>query len=189
MLGVSLSLIAGAVVASLSAGTPSRSELAISVKPGSAVIFVDGVRRGSASKARRIRLSPGPHLVRVVYRKDEHQESVTVARGKKTSWSWDFEDDEKAEVQVAHQEAKAGRATVAFHQRSDAPRSATGAGWLDPIPQDSPATEKPESAVRHRAALDLLAALPSISPVQAAAPQSKAPKSRRHVKAKQHQAS
>lgn len=85
---------------SASAGT--KSFLKIEVKPETAVLYVDGVRRGTGVKPHTIRVEPGRHALRVVNKGDEHQEQISVKKGETKQWAWAFEDDrpQKKEKEV-----------------------------------------------------------------------------------------
>ncbi len=188
MLG--LGVVASVVLSSVPSGAPAPTELGISVTPPSAIVYIDGARRGPASRLHSLRLSPGTHLVRVVNRKDEHQEAVTVFRGKKTHWSWDFEDDRKSEAEAPapRHDAKAERAAVAdLHPQADDDRPTAAALWLKPGSLDTPSADSGESGARRRAAQDLLAAMPRLTaptPVVARPPAGH--KARRHLKSRRH---
>jgi hypothetical protein len=184
---VVLGVIANVVLTSLSAGASASTELAISVKPASAVIFVDGIRRGSASKTRTIRLSPGVHVVRVVNSKDEHEEPVRVTRGKKTTWSWEFEDDKRNDVPVVHREARASAAPVVdVHRHSEDANPERADSWLLPVSQEAPSTELQQSGARRRAAHDRLAAMPQMPSLAPAASPRHAARGRHQIKARHH---
>jgi hypothetical protein len=66
------------------------------VKPSNAVVFLDGKRVGDGTKVRTVTVTPGRHAIKVVHKKDEHQESVSVKKGETKHWQWAFEDDRPA---------------------------------------------------------------------------------------------
>ncbi len=70
----------------------NKALLKIEVKPASAIIYVDGKRKGTGATVRTLTLNPGPHTIKIVHNKDEHEEVVAVKPGT-MSWSWVFEDD------------------------------------------------------------------------------------------------
>lgn len=72
---------------------PKKTALKIEVKPDAAVVYVDGKVRGKGGKAHLVVVEPGTHLIKVVHKKDEHQEMVRVKPGETKSWVWEFEDD------------------------------------------------------------------------------------------------
>jgi hypothetical protein len=78
------------------ASAPKKTQLKIEVKPVSAIIYVDGKRRGTGAKPITLPIEPGRHTIRIVHNRDEHQEVVVVKKGETTNWSWAFEDDRKA---------------------------------------------------------------------------------------------
>lgn len=71
----------------------NKSFLKIEVKPETAVLYVDGVRRGRGNKPHVIRVEPGRHELKVTNKGDEHQEQISVKKGETKQWSWAFEDD------------------------------------------------------------------------------------------------
>jgi hypothetical protein len=91
MLPLALALAASLATTPAPAGT--KSFLKIEVKPETAVLFVDGVRRGTGAKPHTIRVEPGRHDLKVVNKGDEHQEQISVKKGETKQWSWAFEDD------------------------------------------------------------------------------------------------
>jgi hypothetical protein len=185
MLGVG---VVASVVLSSVATPSSPTVLAVSVTPPTSVIYVDGSRRGTAARVHALHLSPGRHLVRVVNRKDEHQESVTVVRGKKTLWSWDFEDDRKPEDAPAPREVKATRPAVAEARPQPEDSGPVADPFsLKPGALDTPSSALMEAGARRRAALDRLAAMPSLgSPRPVMMTQPVARKSRHHSKSRRN---
>lgn len=77
------------------AGAPKgkTSQLKIEVKPPAAVVYVDGKKKGTGASVRSLKLAPGQHTIKIVNRRDEHQEVVTLKPGQTVSWKWSFEDD------------------------------------------------------------------------------------------------
>ena len=69
-------------------GAPKKTQLKIEIKPETAVLFVDGKRKGTGAKLHVFTVTPGRHLLKVVNKKDEHQEMVIVKKGEVTSWQW-----------------------------------------------------------------------------------------------------
>ena len=86
-----------AAVAALLCATPApkKTQLKIQIKPASAVLFVDGKRRGTGAHALTVPVEPGRHILKVVLKKDEHEEMVVVKKGEIKQWSWEFEDDRR----------------------------------------------------------------------------------------------
>jgi len=95
MIALSLAL-AVALSAAPSASAPKKTQLKIEVKPASAVVYVDGKKRGTGAKPIVLPVEPGKHTIRIVHNRDEHQEVIAVKKGETTKWSWAFEDDRKS---------------------------------------------------------------------------------------------
>jgi hypothetical protein len=69
-----------------------KALLKIDVKPAAAIVYVDGKRKGTGATVKTLTLTPGPHTIKIVHKKDEHQEVLAVKPGP-MSWGWSFEDD------------------------------------------------------------------------------------------------
>jgi len=95
MFTLSLAL-AVALAGAPKASAPKKTLLKIEVRPASAIVYVDGKRKGTGAKAMSLPVEPGRHTIRIVQGRDEHQEVVSVKKGETTNWSWTFEDDRKA---------------------------------------------------------------------------------------------
>jgi hypothetical protein len=94
MFTLSLAL-AVALAGAPKASGPKKTLLKIEVRPASAIVYVDGKRKGTGAKAMSLSVEPGRHTIRIVQGRDEHQEVVAVKKGETTNWSWTFEDDRK----------------------------------------------------------------------------------------------
>ncbi len=98
-----------AVAVALS-GSPTkaatRTQLKIEIKPATAVLYVDGKRKGTGEKVHVLNVTPGNHTIRVVHDKDEHQEVVSVKKGKVKIWQWAFEDDREDRKRAAEEQKK-----------------------------------------------------------------------------------
>jgi hypothetical protein len=70
-----------------------KTILKLDIEPPSNV-FIDGKARGSSTKFKQVELSPGAHIVRVVYKRDEHEEQVILKKGEVSEYHWKFEDAE-----------------------------------------------------------------------------------------------
>jgi hypothetical protein len=83
-----------AVVLSLGAAPakPAKTQLKIDVKPASAVVYVDGQRRGTGAKPIVLDVAPGTHKIRVVHKKDESTDVVRLKQGQILQWGISFED-------------------------------------------------------------------------------------------------
>lgn len=66
------------------------TQLTIDVKPAGTDVYVDGVKKGKARKPIVVKLKPGKHVVRLVYKGDAHEEEVTVKSGENRIWKWEF---------------------------------------------------------------------------------------------------
>jgi hypothetical protein len=176
-------------LASLPSSPQGPTELSVTVTPSSAIVYVDGVRRGVASHLHALRLTPGSHLIRVVNHKDEHQESVAVLRGKRTKWTWDFEDDRKTDTlapapsrREPKQQTSDGESRA---EQAKAERPAIDPVWLKSSAAEPAPADAQESGVRRRAAQDLLAAMPALSAaVPVEVPKAAAPA--RHARKTKH---
>ncbi len=66
--------------------------LSIEVKPAGAEVMVDGKKVGkSGAKPLVVKVRPGKHEVKCVYKGDSHSEEVAVKSGEKLSWAFEFE--------------------------------------------------------------------------------------------------
>src|SRR5216684_414672 len=82
MTGLGMALVL--VLAGAPKGNLKTSQLKIEVKPPAAVVYVDGKKKGTGASV---------HTIKIVNRRDEHEEVVTLKPGKTVSWKWTFEDD------------------------------------------------------------------------------------------------
>ena len=69
---------------------PTRIEFA--VEPGTVIIYLDGQKKGRASKVHVVTVKPGRHDVRLVNGKDEEEFEVSVEKGKTLKVEYKFED-------------------------------------------------------------------------------------------------
>jgi uncharacterized cupredoxin-like copper-binding protein len=81
------------VLAGAPKGSAKTSQLKIEVKPPAAVVYVDGKKKGTGASVHNLKLAPGEHRIKIVNRRDEHEEVVNLKPGKTVSWKWTFEDD------------------------------------------------------------------------------------------------
>ena len=63
------------------------AQLTVEVAPSGSELLVDGKK----TKARVLKLSPGKHTLRVVYKGDAHEEEILIKAGEKKTWKWEFE--------------------------------------------------------------------------------------------------
>ncbi len=75
------------------AGAPTGpTALSIEVKPAGAQVSVDGKPVGkSGEKPLLVKVKPGKHEVKCVYKGDSHTEEVAVKAGEKKGWVFEFE--------------------------------------------------------------------------------------------------
>jgi hypothetical protein len=68
------------------------SSLSIDVKPAGAEVQVDGKKIGkSGDKALVVKVKPGKHEVKCIYKGDSHTEEVVVKANEKSNWAFEFE--------------------------------------------------------------------------------------------------
>jgi hypothetical protein len=72
----------------------TKTQLALDVRPVSALVFIDGRAQGRASRGKVIAVTPGLHVVRLVFGRDEHEEQIKFLEGKTTNYSYEFEGGE-----------------------------------------------------------------------------------------------
>lgn len=90
-----IALLAALALSAAPKSPATPTQLKLDVKPSSAVIYVDGKRKGTAAKVHVVKLSPGRHTIRIVNGLDEHSEVVSLKRGESKIWQWVFEDDRR----------------------------------------------------------------------------------------------
>ncbi len=67
------------------------AQLTIEVAPPESELFVDGKKKGKAKKPFVLKLAPGRHEIKVVYKGDSHSEEIALKAGEKKTWKWEFE--------------------------------------------------------------------------------------------------
>ena len=92
MVALALVLSAALAGAPKTAGT-KPTQLKLDIQPDTAVVFVDGKKKGKGGKLITLAITPGSHIVKIVNNKDEHEEQVTVKKGEQKTFQWAFEDD------------------------------------------------------------------------------------------------
>ena len=102
-------------------GAP-KTQLKIDVKPAAAVVYVDGKRKGTGAKPITLPVEPGRHTIRIVFNRDEHQETILVKRGETTKWSWAFEDDRKVTKPPAEEQSEKPDAPKEESEKPDVPK-------------------------------------------------------------------
>jgi len=90
-----MTLLALAVSLALSSAPKlsQKTQLKIEVKPSNTVVYVDGKKRGTGAKPVTLTTTPGRHMIKLVFGRDEHQEVISVKKGESKTWTWAFEDD------------------------------------------------------------------------------------------------
>jgi hypothetical protein len=79
------------------APTPAKpTRLRIDVKPETAVVFIDGVKKGTGKKTILLSMTPGRHRIKVTNDKDAVDDYVVVKKGETANWQYAFEDDRPA---------------------------------------------------------------------------------------------
>ncbi len=78
------------------AAKKERTQVELNVKPPTAQIFIDGKAMGKASAGRVIDVTPGFHVVRLVFKRDEHEERIKFPPNQKTTYTFEFEDEAPA---------------------------------------------------------------------------------------------
>jgi hypothetical protein len=73
-----------------------RTQVELNVKPTTAQIFIDGKAMGKASSGRVIDVTPGFHVIRLVNKRDEHEERIKFPPNQKTTYTFEFEEEAPA---------------------------------------------------------------------------------------------
>lgn len=63
------------------------AQLTVELSPAGSELLVDGKK----TKAKVLKLAPGKHTLRVVYKGDAHEEELVLKAGEKKTWKWEFE--------------------------------------------------------------------------------------------------
>ena len=69
-----------------------KTQLQLAVKPAGAQLFIDGKPMGKVGENRVIDVTPGFHVIHVVHKGDEHEERVNFEAGRKTIYTFEFDD-------------------------------------------------------------------------------------------------
>src|SRR5262249_38240038 len=75
------------------AAKKDKTQVELSVKPASAQLFIDGKAMGKAAAGRVIDVTPGFHVIRLVFKRDEHEERIKFPPNQKTTYTFEFEDE------------------------------------------------------------------------------------------------
>jgi hypothetical protein len=73
-----------------------RTQVELNVKPVSAQLFIDGKAMGKATAGRVIDVTPGFHVIRLVHKRDEHEERIKFPPNQKTTYTFEFEEEAPA---------------------------------------------------------------------------------------------
>ena len=73
----------------------AKAQLVLQVTPAGAELFVDDHAMGKASAGRSVDVTPGFHVIRLVYKGDEREERIKFEPGKKTTYSVQFDEGNK----------------------------------------------------------------------------------------------
>jgi hypothetical protein len=68
------------------------TQLTFEIEPKATDIYVDKRKLGKAGKVKVLKVRPGKHEIRLVYKKDETEFDVSVARGQSLEVKYAFED-------------------------------------------------------------------------------------------------
>ena len=85
-------LITLALPLSAEATPKGKTQVQLAVKPTTAQLFIDGKPMGKAAENRVIDITPGNHVIHLVNKKDEHEERVNFASGRKTIYTFEFDE-------------------------------------------------------------------------------------------------
>jgi hypothetical protein len=91
MLSLMLSLSLGAAPA----------QMTLVVKPAATEVFVDGKKQGTGAKPVVVKVRPGKHVLRYVFKGDAHEEEVAVKAGEKPTFKWEFDVPEDSKPSLA----------------------------------------------------------------------------------------
>jgi hypothetical protein len=78
------------------AAKKERTQVELNVKPPGAQVFIDGKAVGKASAGRVVDVTPGFHVIRLVYKRDEHEERIKFPANQKTTYTFEFEEEAPA---------------------------------------------------------------------------------------------
>jgi hypothetical protein len=85
-------LVVLALPVSAAAKPKSKTQVQLAVKPTTAQLFIDGKPMGKAADNRVIDITPGFHVIHLVNKGDEHEERVNFASGRKTIYTFEFDE-------------------------------------------------------------------------------------------------
>jgi hypothetical protein len=92
-----LVLLALMMASSLATATKKdRTQVELNVKPVGAQVFIDNKAVGKATAGRVLDVTPGFHVIRLVYKRDEHEERIKFPANQKTTYTFEFEEEAPA---------------------------------------------------------------------------------------------
>lgn len=94
-------MLALALAVSLSA---APAQLTLVVKPPATEVFVDGKKHGTGAKPVVVKVKPGRHVLRYVFKGDAHEEEISVKAGEKPTYRWEFDAPEEPKPAPAQPE-------------------------------------------------------------------------------------
>ena len=114
-----------------------KTLLKVEVSPPSQ-LFIDNKPHGTTGKAKTIELTPGRHIVRVVHKKDEHEEQVVLKKGETTEYGWKFEDDAPAKQPKEEKAEEKSEEKPAEEKPAEEAKPEGSAEPTDPAPANPP---------------------------------------------------
>jgi hypothetical protein len=73
-----------------------RTQVELNVKPVGAQLYIDNKAMGKATAGRVLDVTPGFHIIRLVYKRDEHEERIKFPANQKTTYTFEFEEEAPA---------------------------------------------------------------------------------------------
>jgi hypothetical protein len=93
---VAVGVLVFAAATAVAKSKKARTQLSLDVQPTSALVYIDGHAQGKAAPGKVIDVTPGLHVVRLVFGRDEHEEQIKFLEGKTTKYTYEFEGGEPA---------------------------------------------------------------------------------------------
>ena len=75
------------------AAKKEKTQVELNVKPATAQLFIDGKSMGKATAGRVLDVTPGFHVIRLVFKRDEHEERIKFPANQKTTYTFEFEEE------------------------------------------------------------------------------------------------
>jgi hypothetical protein len=115
-----------------------KTQLALDVQPTTALVYVDGRAQGKAAQGKVIDVTPGLHVVRLVFGRDEHEEQIKFVEGKATKYTYEFEGGEPAGAHPAKETTPGGGAEAEPAPGIQPTDKSAGSRKGPPQPEDDP---------------------------------------------------